>query len=362
MGSYIVRRLLLMFPTLIGITLVTFLVMALSPGGLKAVVLNHEGGLDPRQRAAIQKYYEKKYGLDQPEAVQYLKWLNRVSFVGIKPVGEGWPVSLPVGFKAPDLGESIILHRPVLDLVRESLPITLLLNGITIPIMLVVSLMVGLKSAQKQGGLIDVAGGTFFLGLWSVPQIWAGVLLVGYLANKNLLHLFPTAGLHDLRDDEMNFLPTFIGGFHRGWLLDTCWHLVLPVVCLLYAGFAFSTKLTRTATLENMNSDFVRTARAKGVGQRQILYRHVLRNSLLPLITHSASILPGLISGSIVVEAIFGIPGMGKLGVDAIFDKDKEMVLSVALVASVLGLLCFLIADICYALADPRVSFEGGEE
>ena len=228
--------------------------------------------------------------------------------------------------------------------------------------MLGVSLIVGLKSARKRGGLVDVAGGTFFLGLWSVPQIWAGVLLVGYLANKNFLHLFPAAGLHDLRDDEMNFLPTFIGGFHRGWLLDTAWHLVLPVICLMYAGFAFTTKLTRTATLENMGSDFVRTARAKGVGQRQVLYRHVLRNSLLPLITYSASIIPSLISGAVIVEEIFGIPGMGKLGVDAVFDKDKEMVLSVALVASVLGLVSFLIADVCYALADPRVSFEGGDE
>jgi peptide/nickel transport system permease protein len=357
MGSYIVRRLLLMIPTLLGITIVTFGVMVCSPGGLRSMLVNREGGLDPRQRAAVEKYYEKKYGLDKPLTVQYLMWLNKVSFVGVKEAGQGWPESIRFGFKAPDLGESIIVRRPVLDMIRQSLPITLLLNGITLPLMMGISLWMGLKAAQHRGGIRDVAGGSALLALWSVPQIWAGVLLVGYLANTNMLHWFPAGGLHDLRDDEMNFLPTIAGGFSRGWLLDTGWHLVLPVVCLLYSGFAFTAKLTRSATLEYMASDFVRTARAKGVGERGVLYRHVLRNSLLPLITYSAGAVPGLISGSIIVETIFGIPGMGKLGVDAVFDKDKEMVLSITLVASMLGLISYLLADIAYALADPRVTF-----
>jgi ABC-type dipeptide/oligopeptide/nickel transport system permease component len=358
MGAYILRRLLLMFPTLIGVTLVTFLVMICSPGGLRSVIVSHEGLMDPRQRAAVEKYYSKKYGLDKPLPVQYLLWLNKVSFVGLKDPGAGWPASWRFGFKPVDLGESIVHHRPVLDMVEEALPITLLLNGITFPIMMGISLWTGIKAAQHRGGLGDVVGGSVFLGLWSIPQVWAGVLLVGYLANRNFLHWFPASGLHDLRDEEMNFLPTFVNGFHRGWLLDTCWHLVLPVVCFMYAGFAFSSKLTRTATLENMAADFVRTARAKGVSERQVLYRHVLRNSLLPLITYSATIIPGLIGGAIIVESIFGIPGMGKLGVDAVFDKDKEMVLSTTLVATVLTLLSYLLGDIAYAIADPRVSFE----
>jgi len=358
MGTYIARRLLLIIPTLIGMTVVTFAVMAFAPGGMRSVIVNRESGLDPRARQAIEKFYTKKYGLDKPLTVQYLVWLNKVSPLGVKDAGVGWPSSRRFGFKSPDLGESIISHRPVLAMIEESLPVTLLLNVITIPIMIGVSLWTGLKAAQHRGGIGDVVGGSVFLGLWSIPQIWAGVLLVGYLANKNFIHWFPAAGLHDLRDDEMNFLPTLADGFHRGWLLDTGWHLVLPVVCLMYAGFAFSSKLTRAATLENMAADFVRTARAKGVGERQVLWRHVLRNSLLPLITYTATIVPGLISGAIIVESIFGIPGMGKLGVDAVFDKDPEMVLSTTLVASILGLISYLGADIAYAMADPRVSFE----
>jgi microcin C transport system permease protein len=359
MTSYIIRRILLMLPTLFGITVVTFAVMALSPGGIKGVIANQEGAVDPRQRAAIRKFLEKKYGLDKPLPVQYFVWLNKVSPLGKKTPGTGWPVSWPVGFKLPDLGDSINARRPVLDMIEESLPITLMLNLITLPAMLGISIWSGILAARKRGGVMDVGGGTILLGLWSVPQIWAGVLLVGFLANKEFLHWFPTAGLHDLRADEMNFLPTMIAGhFQRGWLLDIAWHLVLPIVCLSYAGFAFTSKLTRGAMLENINADFVRTARAKGVAPGPILYRHVLRNALLPLITSMAWVLPGLISGAIIVETIFAIPGMGKLGVDAVFEKDPEMVMSITLVASLLGLVSFLLADIAYAIADPRVSFE----
>jgi peptide/nickel transport system permease protein len=358
MLSYIIRRLLLIVPTLLGITMVTFGVMALSPGGIRAALVNREAGLDPRARAAVTAYYEKKYGLNKPLPVQYLTWLNKVSPIGLKDRGEGWPAQARIGLKVPDLGESIMVHRPVLELIEESLPITLLLNAVTLPIMFLISVWTGIVSARRRGGIFDVTSGSILLGLWSVPQIWAGVLLIGYLANKNMLHLFPTAGLHDLRADEMSFLPSFSGGFQRGWLLDTAWHLVLPVVCLIYGGFAFTSKLMRGAMLENISSDFIRTARAKGVHERVILYRHVLRNSLLPLITTYAQILPSLIGGAVVVESIFNIPGMGKLTVDSVFDKDREMVLSTTLVAGILGLVSYLVADILYVVADPRVSYE----
>ncbi len=362
MTSYIIRRLLLIVPTLLGITIVTFLVMAFSPGGIKAAIANREGAMDPKQRAAVRKFYEQKYGLNKPLPVQYLRWLNKVSPLGIKEMGTGWPSSSSFGLKMPDLGESINARRPVLDLIEESLPVTLLLNAITIPLLEIFSIWTGIVSARHRGKTVDVVGGTTMLGLWSVPQIWAGVLLIGYLANRNHVHWFPTAGLHDLRAEEMNFLPTWTDGFHRGWLLDMMWHLVLPVICLSYAGLAFTSKLTRGAILENLASDFVRTARAKGVGERLVLYRHVLRNSLLPLITSSAWLLPGLISGSVIVENIFSIPGMGKLGIDAVFDKDPEMVLSITLVAGVLGLVSYLLADILYVVADPRVSYEGRKQ
>jgi len=147
-------------------------------------------------------------------------------------------------------------------------------------------------------------------------------------------------------------------GIHRGWLLDMIWHLLLPILCLTYGQFAYLSKLSRGAVLETMNADFVRTARAKGVDEKNVLYQHVLRNSLIPLITVAAHILPAMIAGAVIVERIFGINGMGNLLVDAVSQRDRELVLSITLVSGVLGLAGYLLADIGYAIADPRVSYE----
>ncbi len=245
-------------------------------------------------------------------------------------------------------------------MIEESLPITLLLNGITLPLMLGISLWTGLKAAQHRGGVADVVGGSLFLGLWSIPQIWAGVLLLGYLANKSMLHWFPAGGLHDLRDDEMNFLPTLVNGFHRGWLLDTAWHLVstgdLPAVRRLRIHLqADPRSLARIHELRfRPHRQGQRRRRTPDPLPPRPAKQPASRSSPIPPPSSQS-----LISGSIIVETIFAIPGMGKLGVDAVFDKDKEMVLSITLVASILGLVSFLLGDIAYAIADPRVKLRG---
>jgi ABC-type dipeptide/oligopeptide/nickel transport system permease component len=173
------------------------------------------------------------------------------------------------------------------------------------------------------------------------------------------LYIFPPNGLHDVSSAGMAFLPHFTAeGWRRGWLFDTSWHLILPIICYTYGGFAFLTKLTRGAVLDNLSSDYIRTARAKGISERRILFTHVFRNSLLPLITAFAGVLPALISGSIIIETIFSIPGMGKLSIDAIFARDRELILAGTLIAGVLGLLSRLVSDDCYTNADPRVSYE----
>jgi len=157
----------------------------------------------------------------------------------------------------------------------------------------------------------------------------------------------------------MSFFPRFVGGFQRGYLLDSLWHLALPIICISYGGFAFYSKLARTSLLETLGTDFVRTARAKGLAERVVLYRHAFRNSLLPLITVAASFLPALITGSIVVETIFSLNGMGRLVIESIKANDRELFLSVSMIVLVLELGGFLLADILYVIADPRVSYEG---
>lgn len=460
MLTYIIRRILLMFPTLLGITLVVFMVMAASPGGITAQSLIEGQNLEPAAKKALADYYNKIYGLGDPAPVQYLRWLNNLSPIGFT-YDENSEINGFSLWKGIDLGKSFRYGRSVLDLIKENLPITLLLNLVSIPLIYLISIGVGVQAAIKRGQAFDVGTSVTMLGLWSIPTMLAGVLMIGFFASEQYWHWFPTAGLSHREALDMPFLPHwenlsdvgmlfvsmlaglfgfiglakiknetkrvvvfgligavlgyfmaaslpgvtssftylflmlslsaliaviaysdylalrysfigllglligiavsvsyFDGDFTRGFLLDRLWHLFLPVLCLAYGSFAFLAKLTRTSVLENLMADFARTARAKGVSENDVLWRHVFRNSLLPLITVSASLLPGLLAGSVIVESIFSIDGMGKLAVEAVKGRDRELVLSITFVSGVLTLVGYLVADICYAIADPRVSYD----
>jgi ABC-type dipeptide/oligopeptide/nickel transport system permease component len=358
MLNYIIRRLLLMIPTLIGITLVAFLVMAWAPGGVGGNLRMAEGNMRPDQRAAIEKYLNHRFGRDKPLPIQYLHWLNQVSPIGFRTSDDNGDLH-HFGLKAPDLGESWLRGQPVMRVIAEALPPTLLLNLITAPIVYVISILSGIYAARHRGKFFDVGSGTLFLALWSMPTMWIGVMLLGFFASKDYHQYFPTGDLHNTTAMTEQFLPhRSASGFQAGWLLDTVWHLTLPVICLTIGAFAFLSKLMRASMLENISADFARTARAKGLGERVVLFRHVLRNSLLPMITVAAGILPGLLGGSLIVEKIFSIKGMGPLMIDAIFQKDQELVMSETLVVGLVGLISLLIADLCYVIADPRVTYE----
>ena len=460
MLNYIARRLLLMIPTLLGITLVVFVVMASAPGGISAQSLVDTQDLEPATRKALEDYYNKLYGLDQPAPVQYLRWLNNASPIGFTFNNDGDMDGFSF-VKGVNLGKSFIYGRPVTELLAERVPITLLLNIVTLPIIYLIAISIGVRAATKRGEAFDVGSSFVMLALWSVPTMLAGVMLMGYFASVQNWHWFPTSGLNYREAHDMSFLPhwsnpidafkllllsifgaylfstlsiklakkargiifavvglilgvlmglstagetssatvvflalmlgglgyalgmmeyasfrtitlgqvglfigagvsiyTMQGEFERGFLIDRIWHLVLPVICLTYGGFAFLSKLSRTSTLENLLSDYARTARAKGVSEHDVLWRHVFRNSLLPLITVSATLLPSLLGGSVIVESIFSIDGMGKLAVQAVQSRDRELVLSITLVSGVLTLISYLIADIFYAIADPRISYD----
>ncbi len=460
MLNYIARRLLLMIPTLLGITLVVFTVMALSPGGISAYSLVDGFGMKPQEKQALQEYYDRRYGLNDPAPIQYLRWLNNISPIGFVQDEEGHFTHFSFS-KGSDLGESIRYGRPVSELLAERVPITLLLNFLSIPLIYVIAIMVGVRAATERGGAFDVSSSGVMLGLWSVPTMLTGVLLIGFFSSDQYWHWFPTSGLSDHGSLGMPFLPHwgsfldvvrlfvgvvggfwlgmlaakwpyragrvvgalvlglvaaswvltdlpfqpsltmtlvvatvallmmlpiaasdylamrvsffglvgaimgavlaltfFEGDFTRGFLLDRLWHLVLPVICLSYGGFAFLARLTRSSMLENLQADYARTARAKGVPERDVIWNHVFRNSLIPLITVSATLLPSLLAGAVIVESIFSIDGMGKLAVEAVKGRDRELVLSITFVAGLLTLVSYLVADILYAVADPRVNYE----
>ncbi|HMN94907.1 MAG TPA: ABC transporter permease [Phycisphaerales bacterium] len=277
-----------------------------------------------------------------------------------------WPeAGLPIvpgllWIAAPDFGVSFIRNRPVIDLVMAALPVTLLLNLLAFPIIYLVAIPSGMLAASRRGSWIDVSLGALFVALWSIPTVWAGVMAVGFLASSHGLGWFPVGGLHANDAAQFAFLPrTGPAGFDRGWLLDALWHVCLPVACLAYGGFAILAKQTRAAMLENIGADYVRTARAKGVPGRAVLLRHVFRNSLIPLITIFVGLFPALLSGSVVVERIFSIPGMGSLAIEAIALRDRELILANTMMIAVVSLAAMLLADILYVVADPRVSYEG---
>jgi ABC-type dipeptide/oligopeptide/nickel transport system permease component len=372
MASYLIRRILLMFPTVLGMTAVVFFIMKAAPGDVTQLLMSREGEMRAGDRAARMAYLQKRYGLDAPAYVQYFRWLNKISPIGVWTEGEDAPAGVGFvyghdeqhaakrfGFKSPELGQSFVHNRPVSELIGRALPITVLLNLISIPIVYTLAISGGVYAARYRGGLYDRVTGVALMAMWAMPVMWIGVLLQGFLTSEQYVNAFPTAGLHDLFADAMPFLPhASATGSSRGWLVDFLWHVVLPVTCLSYGGFAFLARLSRGAVLENLRADYVRTARAKGVDDRTVLWRHVFRNSLLPLITVAAQILPEMLAGSIIVEYIFSIHGMGHLMIDAIEFRDQELVMAETLASGVLTVTAYLISDVLYTVADPRVSYE----
>ena len=335
-----------------------FTVMALSPGGITAQSLVGGANMKPAEKQALTAYYNKRYGLDQPAPLQYLRWLNNVSPIGLTQNEAGKYTGFSFT-KGMDLGNSFMYGRPVSEILAERIPITLLLNLVSLPLIYVIAIVVGVKAATDRGGRFDIVSGVSMLALWSIPTMLAGVLLLGFFANVQYFQWFPTAGISSRAAQDMPFLPHLLGGeFVPGYLLDRLWHLVLPLICLSYAGFAGLAKLTRTSVLENLQADYARTARAKGLAEEDVLWKHVFRNSLLPLITVSAGLLPSLLAGSLIVENIFSINGMGQLAVDAVKGRDRELVLSITWISGFLTLIGYLIADFCYTLVDPRVSYD----
>jgi len=259
----------------------------------------------------------------------------------------------------PDLGQSFTRGRPVIDLITTALPVTLMLNLIAFPIIYLIAVPFGMLAAVKKDGWQDTVLGGLFVALWSIPTVWAGVMFLGYLCSKQYLQLFPTGGIGSKDNADMLFLPVIgVDGFERGFALDALWHVALPVFCLVYGGFAILSKQTRAAMLENFSADYVRTAKAKGVAGRDVIFQHVFRNSLLPLITMFATIFPAMLAGSVVIERIFSVPGMGSLVIEAINLRDREVLLANTLIIAAVNLLALLLADILYAMCDPRISYK----
>jgi peptide/nickel transport system permease protein len=321
MLRYIAKRLLFMVPLLFGITVVCFTVMHLAPGSPTDL----QTQMNPRASVEMTERLRAMYDLDKPLPEQYIRWVGRLALL--------------------DLGVSFSTdRRPVADKILERLPITILLNVLSMLLILVVAIPLGVLSAVRQDSLFDrVAGVVVFIG-FAVPTFWLALLLMILFG----VHLgwLPISGIRSLNSE---YLPPGMA------LWDLVKHLILPVLLAAFGGLAGLSRYMRANMLEVIRQDYILTARAKGLSERAVIYRHALRNALLPVITILGLSIPGLIGGSVIFETIFAIPGMGQLFYMAVMARDYPVVMGILFIGAVLTLFGNLIADVFYALADPRI-------
>lgn len=338
MGAYVIKRLLLLIPTFIGVTLVGFLIMRLAPGD--PAELRAAGGLSAASGAGISLdkrgvvddalvQWRKQYGLDKPLHIQYAVWLKNL-------------VTL-------DFGDSFKDNQPVWNKIVERLPVTVKLNVFSILLVYVIAIPLGIYSATHPNTFGDRMTTLLAFVLFAVPLVWAATMAIVFICGGDFLYLFPPAGLESL--DYSSDWPLW----RR--IKDQTWHLFLPVVLLSYDGFAGLSRYMRASMLEVLAQDYVQMARAKGLAESVVIAKHVLRNSLIPLVTIAASILPALIGGSIIIETVFSIPGLGQLGFESVRARDYPTVMGLFTVSAVLTLIGILISDLLLSVVDPRIAF-----
>jgi peptide/nickel transport system permease protein len=294
--------------------------MHLAPGGPvdAAMQLNPKASLEARQRLA------QAYGLDRPLPEQYGAWVSRVARL--------------------DFGRSFLDDRPVTEKILERLPVTLAINISSMLLILGLAVPLGVLAAVRPGGLFDRLTTVLVFVGYSVPSFW--VALLGMAVFGVQLHWLPVSGLRSLDAESLGL---------AGQVLDMAWHLVLPVGILVVLGLAGMSRYMRASMLDVLRQDYIRTARAKGLPESRVLFHHGLRNALLPLITLLGLSLPDLIGGSVIMETIFSIPGMGRLFYEAVMARDYPVIMALVTIGAGLTLLGNLLADLAYASADPRI-------
>lgn len=321
MIRYLTKRFLMMIPLLLGITLITFTVIHLAPGE----PVEMQVAMNPKVSAEARQRLREFYGLDKPLHVQYGNWLKRLAHLDF---GNSF---------APD-------NRPVIDKIKERVPVTVSLNLIALCIEFGLAIPIGILAAIHRNSLLDKGITIFVFVGFAVPTFWLALLLMYFFGVK--LGWLPISGLHSLGSEQW-------GLFARLW--DLAKHLVLPLAVASFGSLAGLSRFMRSTMLEVIGQDYIVTARAKGLSEGAVIFRHALRNALLPVITLLGFSLPGLIGGSVIFETIFAIPGMGQLFYQGVMSRDYPLVMGILVIGAGLTLVGNLLADICYALADPRI-------
>jgi peptide/nickel transport system permease protein len=318
MASYLVRRLLYTLITLIGISIISWVIITQAPGSPIALTM------DPKVSPKIIEQMEKNYDLDKPVYQQYFLWLQRLFTGKLYSFKDG---------------------RPVMEKIAERIWNTIFLNVIALLIIFSLAIPLGVFSAKRQYSFLDNLG-TFgaYLGI-STPSFWLAYLLI---LGTVLVFGYPVLGMRSFVTQD----------FSTGEIvMDRIWHLMLPSILLAIQGIAGLSRYTRSSMLEVIRQDYIRTAKAKGIPEDTVYYKHGLRNALLPIITIFGLLIPDLIGGSIIIETVFAWPGIGRLSFQAVLARDYPVVMTILTISAVLTLLGNLIADILYGIADPRIRY-----
>ncbi|MGY8869275.1 MAG: microcin C ABC transporter permease YejB [Pseudomonadales bacterium] len=361
MAAYILRRLLLIIPTLIGILTINFLIIQAAPGGpVEQTIAQLEGlsnssvpgssgggdltasqnsndssyrggrGLDPRLVAEI----EALYGFDKPAHERYFQMLgNYLTF---------------------DFGKSFYSDKSVIDLIIEKLPVSISLGLWTTLLTYLISVPLGIRKAVKDGSSFDIWSSTAIIIGYAIPNFLFAILLIVLFAGGSYFDWFPLRGLTSSNFDELSLLEK-IG--------DYFWHITLPVVASVISSFATLTMLTKNSFLDEINKQYVLTARAKGLTEKSVLYGHVFRNAMLLIIAGMPAALIGIFfTGSMLIEVIFSLDGLGLLGYEAVINRDYPVIFGTLYIFTLIGLLMKLISDLMYVAVDPRIDFESREQ
>ena len=324
MLKYIIRRIFAMIPTFIGITLVTFLVMQLAPRDTMSM---GTGGAFQKESVSSRQAFMKYYGFDKPVLVRYGIWLKK--------------------FFLFDFGNSTVTGRPVMQVIGEKLPVTIYLNLMSIFVILIISIPLGVLAASQRERWPDYAIGGFLYALYSLFTPWVAIFLMNIFAVK--LNILPLYGITSSYYDQLTVF---------GKAFDILWHTILPVAVMSYGGLAFYSRLARASVLEVLNQEYIVTARAKGLPESIVMRKHALANALIPFVTIFGAILPSLIGGSVIIENIFNIDGIGKLFYFSVMNRDDFMNMGLVTLSGILTLIGLLISDVLYAVVDPRIRLE----
>lgn len=328
MTNYLIKRLLLMIPTLFGILVISFVVIKLAPGdpaslkyggvGQAAAGINAERGTE-----SAEKMFRARWAFDKPLPIQFVKFLQRLSTGDL------------VSFQKNQLiwGE-----------LWDALKVTVLLNMIVFVLIYVAAIPLGIFSAANPNSTMDRVTTVVLFVMYSLPSFWVAEIL-----RMQFMGWLPIMDLKSRDFDSMTTWQQF---------QDYARHIVLPVICMTYGGLAYVSRQMRAGMLEVIRQDYIRTAEAKGAGRSRVILIHALRNSLFPVITLLASLLPFLVGGSVIIEVIFNIPGMGQLSYESVLAREYDMVMVTLMLSAILTLVGILVSDILYVVVNPRVTFE----